>query len=462
MSGGRMPNRLTGLALLLVLPGLALAASHGMPFGPKPPKRPDTVLIIHAGTLLIEAGEPPLSDHTVLVRNDTVAEIVPGFADPAALDTGDALVEVLDLRDSFVMPGLFDSHVHLSRATGSYQSGFASTNSYPPVGEAAVNAVVAARLNLGAGFTAVRDLGSDPESVFAVRDAINKGHLVGPTILASGASISVTAGHGDDAANSYPDERARAGVCDGPDECRTLVRHLEKTGSDLIKFKATGGFSSNTGLLQHMTPAEMRAIVDAAHLRGIRVTVHAYDPGAILDAIEAGVDSIEHGYLVSDEGLRAMKKSGVVLVPTVTVAEPPSIAKRFLGGREPASVTMRNEARALERAYEQGVSIAFGTDCGIYPHGENADEMLRMVELGMTEADVLRSATVVAAEMFGIDRRNGRIAAGDRADIIAVAGNPLDDIAAMKRVNWVIKDGRVAKRAGVIQPALDYSLPQKY
>jgi len=142
--------------------------------------------------------------------------------------------------------------------------------------------------------------------------------------------------------------------------------------------------------------------------------------------------------------------------------EPPSIAKRFLGGREPPSVTMRNEARALERAYERGVKIAFGTDCGIYPHGENADEMLRMVELGMSEADVLQSATVVAAELFGIEGRNGRIVAGDHADIIAVSGNPLEDIAVMKDVSWVIKDGRVTKRAGVIQPALDYSLPQQY
>ncbi|MBT8421592.1 MAG: amidohydrolase family protein, partial [Gammaproteobacteria bacterium] len=415
------------LVALVVAPHQSVYA-QGFPFGPKQPERPDTVLVIHAGTLLQEAGKPPLREQTVVVRNERIERITEGFADPGTLDTGDAVVEVIDLRAQFVMPGLFDSHVHLSRATGSYSPGFAGVNSYPPTGIATVNAVIAARLNLAAGFTAVRDLGSDPQSVFAVRDAIDKGQLVGPTIIGSGASISVTGGHGDESGSSDPDERAAAGVCDGADDCRTLVRHLEKTGSDLIKFKATGGFSSNTGLLQHMTADEMTAIVQTAHRRGIKATVHAYDADAILDAVEAGVDSVEHGYLVSDEGLRLMKKNGTVLVPTLTVAEPPSIAKRFLGKREPKSVTLRNESRAFERAYEKGVKIAFGTDCGIYPHGRNADELLRMVELGMTPEDALRSATVVAAELFGVDGLTGTVTPGSRADIIAVTGSPLDDI----------------------------------
>ncbi len=456
---------LTRIMVFAVFPALLIPVTNfaqGLPFGPRQPQRPDTVLVIHAGTLLQEAGRAPLTRQTVVVRNNRIAAVSPGYAAPATFATNGAELEVLDLREYFVMAGMFDAHVHLSRATGTFSTGFGGVNNYPAVGEATVNAFIGARLNLAAGFTAVRDLGSDPKSVFAVRDAIARGNLAGPTILASGASISVTGGHGDESTSSDPDERAAAGVCDGADECRMLVRHLEKTGADVIKFKATGGFSSNTGLLQHMTPAEMQAIVSAAHRRGIKATVHAYDPQAIIDAVEAGVDSVEHGYLASDAGLRLMQRNGTMLVPTLTVAAPPSIARRFIGNREPASVTMRNEQRAFERAYAMGVKIAFGTDAGIYPHGRNAGELVKMVELGMSPADALRAATVTTAELFGVEGLTGTVMPDSEADIIAVQGNPLVDISTLRDVAWVIKSGRVAKRNGVMEPPLDYSLPQNY
>jgi len=460
MSIFRMQRRVLAGLLLTVLPLISLAQSF--PFGPKPPRRPDTVLIIHAGMLLAHPGEPAVRKQSIVVRNDIVDEIRDGYISPEEIDTGTAQLQILELRDLFVLPGLFDAHVHLSRATGAYQRGLPSINSLPAVGQATLNAAVAARLTLAAGFTAVRDLGSDQESVFALRDAINGGYLFGPTILASGTAISVTAGHGDDATSSAPDERARAGVCDGPDECRTLTRYLEKTGSDLIKFKASGGFSSSTGLLQHMTKDEMTAIVAAAHMRGIKVTAHAYAADAVLTAVKAGVDSVEHGFLASDKGLKLMRQKGVFLVPTVSIAEPPAIAKRFLRGKQPSSVTLRNSARAFERAYAQGVKIAFGTDAGIYPHGRNADELLRMVELGMSETDAIRAATVAAAELFALPGLSGTIEAGSQADIIAVAANPLEDIAALQDVPWVIKSGRVVKDDGTMSPMLDYSLPQRY
>lgn len=450
------------VVLVVSLLVYANVSGQGFPFGPKKPKRPDTVLIIHAGILLADPNAEPLRRHTVIVRNAKVAEVRAGFVAQDAIDAEGAQLEFLDLSDHFVMPGMFDSHVHLSRATGTYQQGLPTINQQIPVAEATVNTLINARLNLAAGFTAVRDLGSDPESVFAVRDAINAGALIGPTILASGPSISVTAGHGDDASSSYPDERARAGVCDGADECRMLVRHSEKTGADLIKFKATGGFSSNTGLLPHMSAAEMEAIVTAAHMRDIKVTSHAYDPAAIAAALDADVDSIEHGYLVSDDNLRVMKKQGVFLVPTLVVAEPPSMVRRFMGKGEPSSVRIRREAQAFERAYAQGIKIAFGTDAGIYPHGSNADELVRMAELGMAQSDVIRSATVVAAELFGVDGLTGSIEVDADADIIAIRGNPIDDIALLGDVDYVIKAGQVAKRAGLMQLPLDYSLPQKY
>jgi len=438
------------------------AGGQGMPFGAKKPKQPDTALLIHAGTLLAVPGEAPLKKQTIVVRNDRVSEIRAGYLQPGDVDTGEVAVEVIDLRDRFVMPGLFDSHVHLSRATGSFSKGSMGRNSAPAIGEATANAMINVRLSLAAGFTALRDLGSDQQSVLAVRDAINAGNFIGPTVIASGTSVSVTAGHGDDARNSDPDERARAGVCDGADECRTLVRHLEKNGSDLIKFKATGGFSSNTGLDPHMTVQEMRAIVDAAHMREMRVTTHAYDPGAIEDAVRAGVDSVEHGFLISDKGLQMMKRNGSFLVPTVTIAQPPSVARRFMGGREAASVTMRNEYRAMERAFEEGVKVAFGTDAGIYPHGENADELISMVGLGISPADALHSATVVAAELFSVEGLTGTVRVGSKADIIAVKGNPLEEIGVMKQVDWVIKNGVIAKRDGRMTLPIDYSLPQEY
>jgi len=438
------------------------ANAQGFPFGPKPIKPAEQVLIIHARLLLVVPGEAPLNKKSIIIRNDTVIEVRDGYASAQDVDAGDTPVEIIDLSQHFVLPGLMDSHVHLARATGSYSPGITQVNTYPAKGDATVNALLNIRLSIDAGFTAVRDLGSDHESVFAVRDAINRGHLAGPTIIASGTSISVTGGHGDDSTHSDPQAKAEVGVCDGPEQCRTLTRHLEKTGADLIKIRITGGFSSNTGVKQQMTFEEMEAIIGAAHLRGIPVTAHAYASDAIQDAIRAGIDSIEHGHLLDDDTIDMMKKNEVFLIPTVIVANPPSMIKQFLGGREPISVTLRDEYQALEKAYKAGVKIAFGTDCGVYPHGENVDELVEMVRLGMTPADALRSATVVAAELFDVEGISGTITAGSKADIIAVTGNPTEDITVLKDVPWVLKSGQVLKRDGLMQPGIDYGLEQRY
>ena len=436
---------IAGLALCVA----NLASAQGSPFATKSIKRPDGLIVIHAGRLLAVPGNEVLREQTVVVRNDKIVELQSGYVDPDDISRTDKeSLTVLDLREHFVMPGLLDAHVHLARATGAYQPGLLQINASPSPGAAAVNALINARLTLAAGFTGVRDLGSDQESVFAVRDAINRGAFVGPHIVASGVSISVTGGHGDDVADQTADGRAAAGVCDGADECRTLVRQLEKTGSDLIKFKATGGFSSNTGTKQHMTAEEMRAIVAAAQLRDISVTVHAYDPDAILDALSAGVNSVEHAFMLDDRGISKMRKQGVFLVPTLTVAEPPGMVKQFLRGKEAISVVMRNEHQAFEKAYAAGVKIGFGTDAGIYPHGKNADEFVTMVNLGMTPADAIVSATVANAELFGLPGVTGIIESGAVADIIAVQGDPLTDIEALKEVDYVIKSGQIVKQAG--------------
>ncbi len=438
-------------------------AAQSAPFGASNLKRPDAVLVVHAGRLLAIPGRAVAEQQTIVIRNDRVTEILEGFADPVSIERDEETqLTVLDLRNHFVLPGLMDAHVHLARATGAYQPGMMQINANVGEGEATVNAMINARLNLAAGFTAVRDLGSDQKSVFAARDAIESGFVLGPTIIASGISISVTGGHGDNAVDQTPDERAAAGVCDGVAECGRLVRHLEKTGSDVIKFKATGGFSSNTGLKQHMSAAEMGAIVDAARLRNIRVTTHAYDPLAIIDAINAGVNSVEHAFLLDDKGIRMMRKQGVYLVPTLTVAEPPAMVKRFMRGKTPISVELRNQHQAFEKAYAAGVKIAFGTDVGIYPHGKNADEFATMVGLGMTPEDAIVSATINTAGLFDMEGLTGTIEPGARADFIAVSGDPLVDVAALADVDYVIKSGRVAKRAGTMQPALDFTLKHRY
>jgi imidazolonepropionase-like amidohydrolase len=448
------------LCLLAISVGVQ---AQGSPFAAKKIKQPDSLLVVHAGRLLAVPGQPVLEEQTVVIRNGRVNEILSGFADPDSFEkTEKTQFTVVDLRKFFVLPGLMDAHVHLAVATGSFQRGMLQINASPGVGESAVNAVINARLNLAAGFTAVRDLGSDQESVFAVRDAVNLGLLIGPTILASGVPVSVTAGAGYNAKTQSPDDRAAAGVCDGPDDCRKLVRYLEKTGSDLIKFYATGGFSSNTGIMQHMSMGEMRAIVAAAKLRGIPVTTHAYAADAIIDALNAGVGSIEHAFLLDDRGIKMMRKNGVYLVPTLTVAEPPSMVKRFLGGRKPISVVLRDEQQAFEKAYKAGVKIAFGTDAGIYPHGENADEFLTMVDLGMTPEDAIITATINNAGLFGVDGLTGTIEVDSVADIIAVADSPLENIAALTDVPYVIKSGRLVKQAGNMIPPLDYDLPQRY
>jgi imidazolonepropionase-like amidohydrolase len=432
-----------------------------MPLESKPPA--DRYTLVHAGTLLAEPGRRPREEQTIVIRNSEVFAVEKGYLSAAEAGLPDTVTaEVIDLRDRFVLPGLMDSHVHLRYATGAFviREGFGARDENRA--DSTVNAVIAARLTLAAGFTSVRDLGSDNQSVFAVRDAINAGNLLGPTIIAAGPSISVTAGHGDDADSTDPDARASAGVCDGVDDCRRLTRHLDKIGADVIKIKITGGFSSQTGLDQHMRPEEMQAIVAAAHQRGLKVTAHGYTPEAVKDAIRAGIDSIEHGFLIDEEGIAMMKAAGTVLVPTLTVARPPSIAMRFIPqGEVPSSIRMRDEAAAFERAYRAGVRIAFGTDCGIYPHGENADEFLTMVGKGMSPMDAIRSATVVTAELFGLQDA-GVIAAGMRADIIAVDGDPLENIGVLGDVEFVMKGGRVAKQNGQVVTAIRYDLEHRY
>ncbi len=308
---------------------------------------------------------------------------------------------------------------------------------------------VYAQRTLAAGFTTVRDLGSNAESVFALRDAINQGLLPGPTILSAGPTLSSTGGHGDKgfgATESLRNELRRAeGVCDGPIECRVATRYNIGLGADVIKFTATGGFMSATGTQQQFDAAEISAIISTAHQRGIKVAAHAYAANAARVAVDAGVDSIEHGWLLDKKTLRAMKRQGSYLVPTLLISRPSAWANMAGTGK---SANLRDEFEAFENALSLGVKIAFGTDVGIFDHGQNALEFEVMTELGMSPADAIYSATVATAELFGLSDQLGTLEPDKRADIIAVAGNPLKDIGTLKNVTFVMKSGVVVKVNG--------------
>jgi imidazolonepropionase-like amidohydrolase len=436
------------LALLATILSVAALAA------PAAPTTPDRYVLVHAGTLLAVPGRPAEREMTIVVKNDRVAGVVRGFLDATAagLPSG-ATVDLIDLRDRFVLPGLMDAHVHLIHEPSFTRRRTERGDRNPPTSaEGAVNTVVYARRTLAAGFTTVRDLGSDDQAVFAVRNAINAGRMIGPRILVSGSALAVTGGHGDSLpldGTGDPQSRLRDGTCDGPMECRAAVRYQYKLGADVIKFTSTGGFGSNTGLDPQLFADEIEAIVSSAHLVGLKAATHAYSAIAIKQAVWAGVDSIEHGFLVDDEGLALMKKAGTFLVPTLSASYPPPIFRIA----DPESVRIRNEHQAFERARAAGVKIAFGSDAGTFAHGDNAKEFGLMVKFGMSPMDAIRSATVATADLFGLAGEVGTVEPGKLADLVALAGNPLDDVAALLHIDFVMKGGRVAKQDGrMIEP----------
>jgi imidazolonepropionase-like amidohydrolase len=443
-----------GAALLQLALASALAADGG---GPPGPAAPAPYTLVQAGRALPVPGRPATGPLTLVIRNDRIERVLPGLvnAPEAGLPAGTP-VTVVDLRDRFVLPGLMDAHVHLRQEPSFARRRTERGDRNPPTpAEATVNAVVYARRTLAAGFTTVRDVGSDDQSVFAVRNAINAGRLVGPRILVSGSAIAVTGGHGDGIPweqTADPAARLADGTCDGADGCREAVRYQYKLGADVIKVTTTGGFGSNTGLEPQLFRDEIEAIVATAHLNGLKVAAHAYSPVAIKDAVRAGVDSIEHGFLLDDEGIRLMKKAGTFLVPTLSASYPPPVFRV----PDPESVRLRNEYRAFERAYAAGVRIAFGTDAGTFTHGDNVKEFELMVRYGMPPGEAIRTATVATAELFGIANDAGTLEAGRIADLIAVPGDPLADISALRRIDFVMRAGRIAKREGRMVEDMEY------
>ena len=403
----------------------------------------DSMTVIKAAHLIDPVVGKMLTDQVIVISGDRIAAF---GAAADILVPADA--QLIDLGTATVLPGLIDAHVHL---TNDYrQQGYQKLQYSIP--RMALHGAYNARRTLEAGFTAVRNLGAAGYSDIAIRDAIVAGELPGPRMRVSGPPIGSTGGHCD--SNWLPpryQDRA-AGVADGPWAIREKVRETRKFGADIIKFCATGGVLSKGDPVgdQQLTQEEMNALVDEAHRMGFKVAAHAHGAEGINAAIEAGVDSVEHASLIDERGIRLAKRRGTVLVMDIYV-DTYILEHGTEFGLLPESLEKEKEIGQLQRdnfrkAHNAGVKMVFGSDAAIFPHGTNAKQFAYMVEYGMSPMEAIQAATVNAAELLGWGEDIGTIAPGYFADIIAVAGNPLENVTVLEDVRFVMQGGKVVKQ----------------
>ena len=402
----------------------------------------DEVVAIRAGKLIDVVGGKVLADQTILVSGDRITAVGPSAATPVP-----AGARVIDLSRETVLPGLVDAHVHL---TGDpHQHGYRSLGVSDI--RAAMYGAYAARRTLEAGFTTVRNVGASGFGDVALRDAINDGELQGPRMRVSGYALGIQGGHCDNNLLPHDFHYVENGVADGPWAARAKVREMAKFGADTIKICASGGVLSkgDEAGAQQLTLEEMQAIVEEAHKLGRRVAAHAHGASSIRDAILAGVDSVEHASLIDDEGIRLAREKGTYLVMDI-YNDDYILQEGAKAGMLPESLEKERKVGQLQRdnfrkAFKAGAKMAFGTDAGVYPHGDNARQFFYMVKYGMTGMQAIQAATINGADLLGWKDRVGSLAAGKYADIVAVAGDPLADPAELTRVNFVMKGGAVVR-----------------
>ena len=408
------------------------------------------ITVIRAGHVFNPRTGEMEPDRAVVVENGLIARVADGNG--FSLPDG---ARIIDLSRSWVLPGLIDCHVHLVSDKGGVERTLSGLSE--SVAAHAYEAAVNARKTLEAGFTTVRNLGDRDGVTLALRDAIAAGKVPGPRILDAGTSISTTSGHMDPKLG-FREEFHEAldrhdNVVDGVDECRKAVRLQIGRGADVIKIATTGGVNSRAGLGlgQQMFEDEARAIVETARLYGRKVAVHAHGADGVVVALKAGAASIEHGTMLTEEAIELFLKTGAYYVPTLStvngyierIANNPNAYEPAV--REKIEWRIRITGESLRKVFPRGVKIAFGTDAGVSKHGRNAQEFQLMVKHGMPPAEAIKAATLNAADLLGLADQIGALEPGLQADLIAVPANPLDEIAVLENVSFVMKGGTVFK-----------------
>ena len=435
----------------LVAAGFAVCSGHASDAQPVPQ---DVVTALQCGHLIDTAAGKLLGASTVIIEGGRIREVVAGTSAPAG-------ARLIDLNSQTCLPGLIDSHTHISGQTS--RSEYVDRY-HLNVADYAIRSTVYARRTLLAGFTTIRNLGDTNYESLALRDAIKAGSVPGPRIFSAGRAIGTTGGHADPF-NGYRLDLNRdlgpaEGIINSPEDAVKAVRQHYKMGADVIKIMPSGGVLDEgaSGDNAQMTLEEIKAVVATARDYGFVVAAHAHGAEAIRRAVLAGVDSIEHGTYLDAEGMKLMVEHGTYLVPTIIAGDfvartakanpnyyPPQVAAKAIAIGPVIQAT-------AGRAYKAHVKIAFGTDAAVYPHGENAHEFELMVEAGIPAMYALQTATINAATLLRHDKELGTLSAGKLADVVAVPGNPVEDISLMKKVSFVMKDGTLYKLNGVPTP----------
>jgi imidazolonepropionase-like amidohydrolase len=403
--------------------------------------------VIHCGTLIDGKSKQTQSQVTLVVEGNKIVSVDKGFTKPGEKD------QLVDLSTKTVMPGLIDMHVHLENETSRDALVKRFTQNEADI---AFQSTVYAKKNLMAGFTTVRDCGGSGVNV-ALRNAVNAGMVVGPRIITAGKSIATTGGHADPTNGSRKDLMGdpgpKEGVINGPEDAYKAVRQRYKDGSDFIKITATGGVLSvaKDGSGPQFTQEELNAIITAAKDYGFHTAAHAHGAEGMKRAVLAGITTIEHGTLMTDEVMELMKQKGTYHVATIIAGKSAAEYAKIPGYYHPLVVPKALEIGSkiqenFSKAYKKGVKIAFGTDAGVFPHGENAREFGYMVEAGMPAIEALLSAMQINANILGVGDKIGSLEANKLADIVAVDENPVNNIKTMEKVTFVMKDGVIYKQ----------------